>query len=70
MIVCAVEKRSTEGRKNKGFNKQGFIAGGPRIAVLPNATAEKIGGFIRSNIEPGTTIISDGLKNYGSDIIA
>lgn len=64
MLVCAVEKVSTAGTKNRGINKQGFIAGGARIAVLPNATADKIGGFIRSNIKPKTTIISDGFKSY------
>lgn len=64
LIVCAVEKVSTAGTKNKGINKQGFIAGGARIAVLPKATAEQIGGFIRSNIKPKTTILSDGFKSY------
>ena len=64
LIVCAVEKVSTAGRKNQGINKQGFIAGGARIAVLPSAAAEKIGDFIRSNIKAGTTIISDGFRNY------
>ncbi len=64
MIVAAVEKVSTAGTKNKGINKQGFIAGGARIAVLANATAEQLGGFIRSNIKPGTLIVSDGFKGY------
>jgi transposase-like protein len=64
LIVCAVEKVSTAGTKNKGINKQGFIAGGARIAVLPNATAEQIGGFIRANVKAGTTILSDGFKSY------
>ena len=35
-----------------------------RIAVLANATAEQLGGFIRSNIKPGTLIVSDGFKGY------
>ncbi len=64
MIVCAVEKRSTAGTSNKGINQQGFIAGGARIAVVPNATTEQLGGFIRSNIKPGTWIVSDGFKSY------
>lgn len=64
MIVAAVEKVSTAGTENKGINKQGFIAGGARIAVLANATAEQLGGFIQSNIKPGTLIISDGFKGY------
>lgn len=64
MVVCAVEKISTAGKKNKGINQKGFIAGAARIAVLPNATAELIGGFIRSNIKLGTWIASDGFERY------
>ena len=64
MIVAAVEKVSTVGKKNKGINKQGFLAGGARIAVLANATAEQLGWFIRSNIKPSTLIVSDGFKGY------
>lgn len=62
IMVCAVQKVSTAGTRNKGINKQGFIAAGARIAVLPNATAEQLGSFIRSNIKAGTTIISDGFN--------
>ncbi len=65
MIVCAVEKRPVSGdTKYKGINNQGYIAGGARIAVLPNATADQIGKFIRSNVKAGTRIISDGFKSY------
>jgi len=59
MIVCAVEKRPATGT-NKGIDQQGYIAGGARIAVVSNATAEQLGGFIRSNVKAGTRIISDG----------
>lgn len=65
MVVCAVEKRPVTGEtKYKGINKQGYIAGGARIAVLPNATADQIGSFIRGNVKAGTRIISDGFKSY------
>jgi len=64
MIVCAVEKRSTAGTTNKGINKQGFVAGDARIAIIPNGTAVELGGFIQSAIEPATWIISDGYKGY------
>lgn len=63
MMVCAVEKVAVTG-KSKGINKQGYIAGDARIAVLPNATAVQLGGFIRSNIKPATRIVSDGFKSY------
>jgi transposase-like protein len=65
MIVCAVEKEPVTGTtKYKGINQQGYVAGGARIAVLPNATAAQLGGFIRSNVASGTRIISDGFKSY------
>jgi hypothetical protein len=64
MVVCAVEKRSMAGTGNKGINKQGFVAGDARIAIIPNGTAGALGGFIQSVIEPGTWIISDGFKGY------
>jgi len=65
MIVCAVEKRPVDAKKAyKGINKQGYIAGGARIAVLSNATADQIGKFIRSNVKTGTRIVSDGFKSY------
>ena len=65
MIVCAVEKRPVIGATQyQGINDQGYIAGGARIAVLPNATAAQIGSFIRSNVKAGTRIISDGFRSY------
>lgn len=64
LIVCAVEKRGAAETKNKGIEKQGFIAGSARIAVLSNAKTETIGGFIRSNIKAGTTIINPGFNSY------
>jgi transposase-like protein len=65
IVVCAVEKRPVTGdSKYNGNNNQGYIAGGARIGVLPNATANQIGGFIRSNVKAGTRIISDGFNSY------
>jgi transposase-like protein len=63
-MVCAVEKLSTAGTGNQGINQPGCIAGGARIAVLASAAAESLGGFIRSNIKPGTLIVSDRFKGY------
>jgi transposase-like protein len=65
MVVCAVEKRAVSGKsKYRGINRQGYIAGGARIAVLPNATAVQLGSFIRANVRAGTQIISDGFTGY------
>jgi hypothetical protein len=61
MVTCAVKKRPVTGRY-KGINKQGYVAGGARIAVLPNANANTLCGFIRTDVRLGTQIISDGLQ--------
>jgi transposase-like protein len=62
LIVCAVEKRATN--KGDGINGRGFVAGDARIAVLPAATANQLGGFIRSNVRTGTKILTDGFVGY------
>jgi transposase-like protein len=64
LVVCAVEKRKVTNTSNKGINRLGHVAGDARIAVIPNATAVVLSGFIQSAIEPGTTITSDGFKGY------
>jgi hypothetical protein len=65
MVVCAVEKRPvTDDTKYKGIDNQGYFAGGADIAVLPNAEAARIGGFIRSNVKAATRIIGDGFKSH------
>jgi hypothetical protein len=64
MMVCAVEQLSTAGTGKQGIDQSGCRAGGARIAVLANASAESLGGFIRSNIKAGTLIVSDGFKGY------
>jgi len=62
IVVLAVEKRATKrGRGIKGGN---YVAGAARIAVVPSATTEQLGGFIRKNIAPKTKIISDGFSGY------
>lgn len=62
MIVAAVEKRVTA--KGRGVKQSGFCAGNARIAVIPTATTEQLGGFIRSHVRPNTIVITDGFRAY------
>jgi len=62
IIVVAVEKRVAP--KGRGIKGGDFIAGGARVAVLPAATADNLGRFIRQHVQPRTTIISDGYAGY------
>lgn len=50
LVVAAVEKRVTA--KGKGVRQSGWRAGNARIAVLPSATTEQLGRFIRRNVRP------------------
>ena len=39
-----------------------------RIEAIPNAQASTLGAFILANVEPGSVIISDGLKSYPATV--
>ncbi|HEX2581562.1 MAG TPA: IS1595 family transposase [Dongiaceae bacterium] len=62
MIVIAVEKKATT--KDKGIKKSGYKAGNARVAVIPGASIEHLGNFIRTNVKTKTKIVSDGWRGY------
>jgi transposase-like protein len=64
MIVLAVENRVANEHQGKGIKGSGFVAGSARVTVMPAATKENLGRFIRANVKPKTTIISDGFRGY------
>lgn len=66
LIVCGVQRVNVAGTANEAIHRQRIVAGNARIAVLPDATAEQLGGFIRSNIKAGATIIGNGLEDNRS----
>jgi transposase-like protein len=68
LIVAAVEKVPATQSQNKGIRKQGFVAGSVRIAVAPNATAKVLGEFIRSNVKPGSSVITDRFSSYRNQL--
>jgi len=52
LVAIAVERRSP-----KGFGRT-------RMQIIPDATAAILRGFLVENVEPGATVISDGLGSY------
>ena len=51
LVVGAVEVR-------------GRVSGRIRLEVVPDSSAASLSGFVRRNVERGTTVISDGWKGY------
>ena len=47
------------------FQDKGKV-GRARLTVIPDASKESLHGFIKDNIDKGSTIISDGWKSYAS----
>ena len=51
LVVVAVEVR-------------GRASGRVRLQVVPDASGASLTGFVQANVEPGTTVITDGWKSY------
>jgi transposase-like protein len=64
LIVVVVERIPATEKQHKGIRKQGFVAGSMRVAVAPNATAKVLGEFIRTNVKPGSSVVTDGFSSY------
>ena len=60
LVVLAVELHDTGKSINTGLKKPGRI----RISVVSDASKESILPFIKSNIETGSEIITDGWASY------
>ncbi len=52
LVLVAVEKR---GRTTTGR---------ARMAVIPDFKKETLLGFLKDNVEPGSTVYTDGLKSF------
>jgi transposase-like protein len=53
LVVGAVEVR-------------GRASGRVRLQMVPDASGRSLTGFVKANVEPGTTVISDGWQGYAS----
>jgi transposase-like protein len=46
----------------EGNNQLGRV----RMTVVPDASKESLQGFIKENVEPGSTVVTDGWSSYAS----
>ncbi len=69
LVVGAVEvydrtRRTPQKPLKIGAKYLDTRSGGVRLQAIPSNAAEHIHAFIRANIKPGTTLLSDGHKSY------
>ena len=60
LVVGAVESRAYRVKNGKQQEKAGRL----RLGVIQNADEETLGAFLHKNVEPGSTIRSDGWRGY------
>ena len=65
LVATAVEvrQREHEGSRNERRNRR--YAGRVRLSVVPDRSAESLGGFLERVVTPGTAIITDDWSGYG-----
>ena len=68
LVVAAIEKvpaPKTNGKHGHALKRQhGFHAGAAWISVLPAATGEELGRFLKSNIQARSYLLTDGFSGY------
>ena len=62
LLVMAVEKVPVA--PGKGVKGSGFAAGRARLAILPRANAEHLGGFVGAAVKPGSCLLTDDFNGY------
>lgn len=60
LIVTAVKRRFAR----RGIRDTGVAAGNARMAVIPAASSDQLGSFIRSNVKAQTMILTDHWRGY------
>lgn len=66
LVAGAVEVRQRKVDSNLNKRRTGRYAGRVRLAVVPDRSAKSLGGFVKSNIAPGASIITDDWSGYAS----
>lgn len=68
LVVAAVEKipaPKTNGKHGHALKRQhGFYAGAARISVLPAASGEELGRFLKASIAARSHLLTDGFSGY------
>ncbi len=60
LVAIAVEIQSSENRHKTGLHKLGRV----RLSVIPDASKQSLQDFIKTNVESGSTVITDGWASY------
>ena len=64
LVAGAVEVRQRKRNGSLNKRKTGRYAGRVRLAVVSNRSARSLGGFIKSTVAPGATLITDDWSGY------
>ena len=64
LVAGAVEVRQRKRSGSLNKRKTGRYAGRVRLALAPDRSARSLGGFIKSTVAPGATIITDDWSGY------
>jgi transposase-like protein len=64
LVAGAVEVRQRKQQGSRNKRRTGRYAGRIRLAVVPDRSAQSLGGFIERTVAPGATIITDDWRGY------
>lgn len=64
LVTAAVEVRHREPGTAQDKRRDGRYAGRVRLAIAADRSAEVLGGFVKSTVEPGTLVITDDWSGY------
>ncbi len=64
LVAAAVEVRHREPGTAQDKRRDGRYAGRVRLAIAADRSAEALGGFVRSTVEPGTLVVTDDWSGY------
>ena len=66
LVAAAVEVRHRKPGTAQDNRKDGRYAGGVRLAIAPDRSAESLCGFVVSAVMPGTLLVTDDWSAYGN----
>jgi hypothetical protein len=64
IVAGAVEVRQRKRTRSLNTRKTGRYAGRVRLALVPDRSAQSLGGFIERTVAPGVAIITDDWSGY------
>ncbi len=64
LVAAAVEVQQRKPGTAQDKRKGGRHAGRVRLAIVPDRSADSLGGFVASTVEPGTLVVTDDWNGY------